>query len=118
MRLIISKRKILLLIGIALLTIVSIGCDPIAPIPIPPGPCTTGTLNIDIADNDTYRVYIDDVLWGTTNWNGDIKLYNVPLGYHNIRVQSTGFPFYCIGNTDTTINCGINNLYIPVVCII
>ena len=78
----------------------------------------TGTLNIDIDDNDTYQVYIDDVLWGTTNWNGDITLNNVPLGYHTIYVQSTAFPYYCMGNADTTINVGINNVYITVICII
>ena len=106
-------RGILLLVVVALLTIGLTGCDPIIPIP-----SMTGTLNIDIDDNDTYQVYIDDVLWGTTNWNGDITLNNVPLGYHTIYVQSTAFPYYCMGNADTTINVGINNVYITVICII
>ena len=85
---------------------------------IPFIPCTTGTLNIDIDDNDTYWVYIDDVLWGTTNSNGDITLYNVPLGYHTIYVQSTEVPYYCQGNAYPTIICGVNNVSITVFCII
>jgi len=85
---------------------------------IPFIPCITGTLNIDIDDNDTYWVYIDDVLWGTTNLNGDITLDNVAVGYHTIYVQSTAVPYYCMGNADTTINCGVNNVYITVICII
>jgi len=106
-------RGNLLLVVVALLTIGLTGCDPVTPTP-----SMTGTLNIDIDDNDTYQVYIDDVLWGTTNWNGDITLNNVPLGYHTIYVQSTAFPYYCMGNADTTINVGINNVYITVICII
>ena len=104
-------RGILLLVVVALLTIGLTGCTPVVP-------SITGTLNIDIADNYTYQVYIDDVLWGTTNWNGDITLNNVPLGYHTIYVQSTAFPYYCMGNAETTINVGINNVYITVICII
>ena len=45
-------RGILLLVVVALLTIVLTGCDPVIPIP-----SMTGTLNIDIDDNDTYQVY-------------------------------------------------------------
>ena len=108
-------RSISLLIVAALLTIGITGCDPVPPMPIP---CVTGTLNINIDDNDTYQVYIDDILWGMTNSNGDITLDNVPLGYHAIYVQSTAFPYYCMGNVDITINCGVNNAYISVICII
>jgi hypothetical protein len=106
-------RGILFLVVVALLTIGLTGCEPVIPIP-----CITGTLNIDINDNYTYRVYIDEVLWGTSDWNGDITLDNVPLGYHTIYVQSTEIPYYCAGNADTTINCGLNNLFITVFCII
>ena len=107
-------RDILLLVVVALLTIGLTGCEPVTPTPS----IITGTLNIDIDDNDTYWVYIDDVLWGTTNSNGNITLNNVPVGYHTIYVQSTAFPYYCMGNADTTINVGINNVYISVICII
>lgn len=104
-------RSILLLV-VALLTIGLTGCTPDIP-------CVTGTLNIDIDDNYTYRVYIDDVLWGTTGWNGDITLYNnVPLGYHTIYVQSTEVPYYCQGYAYLTISCGVNNVFITVICII
>jgi hypothetical protein len=85
---------------------------------IPFIPCTTGTLSINIDDNYTYWVYIDEVLWGTSDWNGDITLYNVPLGYHTIYVQSTEIPYYCQGNAYPTINCGVNNVFITVFCII
>jgi len=106
-------RSILLLVIVALLTIGLTGCEPVIPTP-----SITGTLNIDIDDNYTYWVYIDDVLWGTTNWNGDITLDNVPIGYHTIYVQSTELPYYCMGGANTTINVGINNIYITVICII
>jgi len=106
----ISIRGILLLVVIVLLTLGLTGCPDINDM--------TGTLIIDIDDSYTYRVYIDDVLMGTTNWNGNITLYNVPLGYHNIHVQSTAFPYYCIGDTDTIIDCGENYVLITVFCII
>lgn len=108
-------RGILLLVVVALLTIGITGCEPIIPIPLP---CTTGTLSININDNYTYQVYIDEVLWGTSDWNGDITLNNVPLGYHTIYVQSTAFPYYCQGNAYPTINCGVNYVSIIVFCII
>ena len=104
-------RNILLLAIILLLVIGLTGCNPVIP-------DITTILNIDIADNYTYQVYIDDVLWGTTDWNGDITLNNVPLGYHAIYVQSTAFPYYCMGNVDAIINSGVNNIYIEVFCII
>jgi len=107
-------RSFLLMVVVALLTIGLTGCEPVIPTPS----IITGTLNIDIDDNDTYWVYIDDVLWGTTNSNGNITLDNVPVGYHTIYVQSTAFPYYCMGNADITINVGINNVYISVICII
>lgn len=106
----ISKKSILLLLIITLLTLGLTGCPDINDL--------AGTLNIDIDDNYTYRVYIDDVLMGTTDWNGDITIDNVPLGDHSIYVQSTAFPYYCIGNADTTINSGENYVSISVVCII
>ena len=106
-------RSILLLVIVALLTIGLTGCDSDTIIP-----CTTGTLSINIDDNHTYWVYIDEVLWGTSDWNGDITLYNVPLGYHTIYVQSTEIPYYCQGNAYPTINCGVNNVFITVFCII
>ena len=109
----IDKKYCIIVSSCFILTIGIIGCGPVVPTP-----SITATLNIDIADNYTYWVYIDDVLWGTTDWNGDITLYNVPLGFHNIYVQSTAFPYYCIGNADTDINVGINNVYITVICII
>ena len=109
-----SKRSTLLLIFITLLTLGLIGCPDINP----DIDDITGTLNINIDDNYTYRVYIDDKLMGTTDWNGDITLYNVPVGYHNIHVQSTEVPYYCIGDTDIIINPGVNNVVISVFCII
>ena len=102
-------RGVLVLFIIALLTIGLAGCGTIIP-------CTTGTLIINISDNYTYWVYIDGALWGTSDWNGDITLYNVPLGYHTIYVQSTDY--WCDGTVYPTINCGVNNVFITVFCII
>jgi hypothetical protein len=102
-------KGVLALLIIVLLTIELTGCGTIIP-------CTTGTLNININDNYTYWVYIDGVLWGTSDLNGDITLYNVPLGYHTIYVQSTNY--WCDGYTYPTINCGMNNVLINVFCIL
>ena len=107
------KKKILisgfLLLTIALLIIGLTGCGTIVP-------CTTGTLSININDNYTYWVYIDGNYWGTTDSYGDITLYNVPLGYHTIYVQSTDY--WCEGTVYPTINCGVNYVSITVFCIL
>ena len=102
-------RGVLVLLIIAVLTIGLTGCGTIIP-------CTTGTLIININDNYTYWVYIDGNYWGMTNSYGDITLYNVPLGYHTIYVESTDY--WCDGTVYPTIYCGINNVSIMVFCIL
>lgn len=99
-------KGILVLIAIALFALVFIGCYP-SPIPT----CTTATVYITTPlDTYYYYVYIDGVYWGTTNWSGNITLYNVPIGYHNFYAVSTDY--WYDGNAYVNIVCGTNNVAI------
>ena len=73
--------------------------------------CTTATVYITTPnDNYQYWIYIDGNYWGTTNWNGNMTLYNVPIGYHNFYALSTDWAWD--GNAYVTIFCGTNNVAI------
>ena len=96
-------KGVLVLVIIALLAIGFTGCGTIIPI------CTTATVNITTPlDSWWYYIYIDGVLWGTTNSYGNITLYNVPTGYHNFYAVSTDSMYW--GNAYPTIVCGMNNV--------
>jgi hypothetical protein len=102
-------KGILILLAIALLTIGFSGCSII----IPPS-CTTGTVNINIDDNYEYDIWIDGMYWDTTNWFGDLTLYNVPIGNHTIYVESTDHE--CESYAYPSIVCGGNNVSIDPSC--
>jgi hypothetical protein len=102
-------KGILALLVIALLTIGFSGCSII----IPPS-CTTGTVNINVDDNYTYRIWIDEDYWGTTNGYGDMTLYGVPKGNHTFYAGSTDG--LCDGEVYTIIFCGANDVSIAVDC--
>ena len=104
------KKAIVISVLISLLAIGLVGCRTVVI------PCTTGTVNLNINDNYTYTIYIDNNYWGTTDIYGHKTLYNVPLGYHTIYVQSTNY--WCEGFAYPTINCGINDVLITVFCIL
>ena len=103
-------KGILVLIVIALLTMGFSGCGAVIPI------CTTATVNIT-TPNDSYEywIYIDGNSWtgtyvGTTDWWGNITLYNVPVGFHTFYALSSDWAWD--GYANATINCGVNNVAI------
>ena len=96
-------KSFLLLIVVSLMIMGFTGCGAVIPI------CTTGTVNIT-TPNDAweYWIYVDGVLWATTNWSGNVTLYNVPIGYHEFYALSTDWAWD--GTAYATIICGVNNV--------
>ena len=83
----IDKKYCIIVSSCFILTIGIIGCGPVVPTP-----SITATLNIDIADNYTYWVYIDDVLWGTTDWNGILRFIMYLLDFIIFMFNLPHFP--------------------------
>jgi|GEM_PF-2106012 len=95
----------LLLVALGLLAIVFGGCGTVI--------CTTGTIFLSVYDPDVqvYDVWIDGWYWGMTADYGSYgyaTLYNVPIGYHEIYVESTDH--CCWGTKYPYIYCGTNNV--------
>ena len=104
-------KSILALIIISLLALGFTGCGGVL--------CTTATVNITLPnDNYYYYIYIDGTYWGTTNYYGNITLYNVPVGYHTFYAEATDCSWWwcCYGYAYPTINCGVNNVPIYTYC--
>jgi hypothetical protein len=101
-------KGILVLVVIALLTMGLTGCGAVF--------CTTATINITTPlDSWEYWIYMDGNYWtgtymGTTNWNGNITLYNVPIGFHTFYALSSDWAYE--GYASATITCGVNNVAI------
>ena len=88
-------KGILVLVVIALLTIGFTGCF-----------CDVATVNITIPDHKyVYQIYIDEVLWGSTDSLGNLTLYDVPKGQHVFDATSTNY----FGKAIYNVVCNINN---------
>jgi hypothetical protein len=102
------KKFIVLLIFVLLIGLFA-GCSLI----VIPGPTLTGTVNINIVnDNWKYRIYLDGYsnLLGTTDYYGQKTFYNIPTGNHTFYAEDISGFYY--GQTTEYIHTGINNVNI------
>jgi len=105
---IIFKKLIVLLISVLLFGLFT-GCSLV----IVPGPGLTGTVNINIFnDNWKYDIYLDSYasFLGTTNFYGQTTFYNVPTGNHTFIAEDINGWYY--GQKTQYIHTGINNVNI------
>jgi uncharacterized protein YceK len=99
-------KGIIVLLVITLLAIGFSGCGTVIP-------CTTGTVYISTPNDDYwYSIYIDGALWGTTDGNGYMTLYNVPIGSHTFYAEATDCDWWSCwyGYAYPYIVCGVNNV--------
>ena len=98
------KKSILIIIMVTMLGL-GTGCT----IFLIPNPGQTGTVHINITNNDwAYYIYLDDYsnLLGSTNYYGQATFYNVPTGYRTFYAEDVD-GFYS-GQKTKNIHSGTN----------
>ena len=103
-------KKIILMISLALILGLVVGCTIIIP-----DTGLTGTVYINITNSDWfYEIYLDSYsnYLGTTNVYGQKTFYDIPTGYHTFYAEDVDG--YDSGQKTQNIHTGSNNVNIQV----
>jgi len=103
-------KKIVLMISLALILGLFVGCTIIIP-----DTGLTGTVYLNITNSDWfYDIYLDSYsnYLGTTNVYGQKTFYDIPTGYHTFYAEDVDG--YDSGQKTQNIHTGSNNVNIQV----
>ncbi|GAB4117628.1 MAG: hypothetical protein Kow00103_14490 [Candidatus Caldatribacteriota bacterium] len=97
-------KSFLILIVLALLTLVFVGCGGVIP--------TTGTVYIVVSGSWYYNIWMDytQKFWGVAP--GTYILYNVPIGNHFFEAVDTWGASWGYDYTTQYIHAGVNYVYL------